>query len=227
MRLKELPKAEMPRERLIKYGASNLSNEDLISILIRTGNKDENVKELSSKILSKIKSISSLNDLGLRELTSIKGVGRAKALTILAAIELGKRVSNVSIEDKVVLTNTDKVHEYFSSLIANEKQENLLVILLDNKNRLISYKIMFKGTNNESIVDIKEIFNYAIKERADRLIIMHNHPSGMVEPSKSDIELTNKINLSGRIIGIPLVDHLITNGIKYYSFYKELNKNEA
>ena len=114
MRLKELPKAEMPRERLIKYGASNLSNEDLISILIRTGNKDENVKELSSKILSKIKSISSLNDLGLRELTSIKGVGRAKALTILAAIELGKRVNNVNIEDKVVLTNTDKVHEYFS-----------------------------------------------------------------------------------------------------------------
>lgn len=227
MRLKELPKAEMPRERLIKYGASNLSNEDLISILIRTGNKDENVKELSSKILSKIKSISSLNDLGLRELTSIKGVGRAKALTILAAIELGKRVNNVTIEDKVVLTNTDKVNEYFSSLIANEKQENLLVILLDNKNRLISYKIMFKGTNNESIVDIKEIFNYAIKERADRLIIMHNHPSGMVEPSESDIELTNKINLSGRIIGIPLVDHLITNGIKYYSFYKELNKNEA
>ena len=227
MRLKELPKAEMPRERLIKYGASNLSNEDLISILIRTGNKDENVKELSSKILSKIKSISSLNDLGLRELTSIKGVGRAKALTILAAIELGKRVNNVNIEDKIVLTNTDKVNEYFSSLIANEKQENLLVILLDNKNRLISYKIMFKGTNNESIVDIKEIFNYAIKERADRLIIMHNHPSGMVEPSESDIELTNKINLSGRIIGIPLVDHLITNGIKYYSFYKELNKNEA
>ena len=227
MKLKELPSFEMPRERLIKYGASNLSNEDLISILIRTGSKDKNVKELSSEILSKIRKISSLNDLGLRELTSIKGVGTTKALTILAAIELGKRVYNVSIEDKLVLNNTELVNKYFAPLIAKEKQENLLVILLDNKNRLISYKIMFKGTSTYSLVSPKEIFNYAIKERAEKLIIMHNHPSGIVDPSSADIELTNQINMSGKIIGIPLVDHIITSGDVYYSFYEELSKNEA
>ena len=224
MRLKELPASEMPRERLIKYGASNLSNEDLISILIRTGSKDVNVKELSSKILSKIKGINSLNDLSLRELTSIKGVGQTKALTILAAIELGKRVYNANIEEKLVLNNTDIVHKFFAPLIAKEKQENLLVILLDNKNRLINYKVMFKGTSTASLVEPKEIFNYAIKERADKIIIMHNHPSGIISPSEADIELTNKINLSGRIIGIPLVDHLITNGQNFYSFYEELTK---
>lgn len=227
MKLKELPKMEMPRERLIKYGASNLSNEDLISILIRTGSKDKNVKELSSEILSKIKEISSLNDLSLRELTNIKGVGTTKALTILAAIELGKRVYNANIEDKLVLNNTKLVNKYFAPLIAKEKQENLLVILLDNKNRLISYKIMFKGTSTYSLVSPKEIFNYAVKERADKLIIMHNHPSGIVEPSNADIELTNQINMSGKIIGIPLVDHIITSGSTYYSFYEELTKNET
>ena len=227
MRLKELPKMEMPRERLIRYGASNLSNEDLISILIRTGSKDENVKELSSKILSKIKGINSLNELSLGELTSIKGVGLTKALTILAAIELGKRVYTANIEEKIVLTNTDVVHKYFAPLIAKESQENLLVILLDNKNRLLSYKVMFKGTSESSLVDVKEVFNYAVRERAAKLIIMHNHPSGLISPSKADIELTNTLNLSGRIIGMPLVDHLITNGKTYYSFYEELTKNEA
>lgn len=227
MRLKELPKMEMPRERLIKYGAVNLSNEDLISILIRTGTKEDNVKELSSKILSKIKGINSLNDLSLGELTSIKGVGQTKALTLLAAIELGKRVYTASIEEKVLLNNTEAVNKYFAPLIAKEAQENLLVILLDNKNRLLNYKIMFKGTSTSSLVEPKEIFNYAIRERAAKIIIMHNHPSGIVSPSKEDIELTNTINLSGRLIGIPLVDHLITSGDKYYSFYEELLNNEA
>ena len=227
MRLKELPKMEMPRERLIKYGANNLSNEDLISILIRTGTKDDNVKELSSKILSRIKGINSFNDLSIGELTSIKGVGKTKALTLLAAIELGKRVYTASIEDKVLLNNTDIVNKYFAPLIAKEPQENLLVILLDNKNRLLNYKIMFKGTSSSSLVEPKEIFNYAVRERAAKLIIMHNHPSGIITPSKEDIELTNRINLSGRLIGIPLVDHLITCGDKYYSFYEELTKNET
>ncbi len=227
MRLKELPKMEMPRERLIKYGAANLSNEDLISILIRTGTREDNVKELSSKILSKIKGINSLNDLSLGELTSIKGVGQTKALTLLAAIELGKRVYTASIEEKVLLNNTEVVNKYFAPLIAKEAQENLLVILLDNKNRLLNYKIMFKGTSTSSLVEPKEIFNYAIRERAAKIIIMHNHPSGIVSPSKEDIELTNTINLSGRLIGIPLVDHLITSGDKYYSFYEELLNNEA
>jgi len=227
MKLKDLPNEEKPRERLIKYGVNNISNEDLISILIRTGSKDENVKELSSKILSKIKNINSLNDLSLRELTDIKGVGETKALTIIAAIELGRRVTTLQIEDKLVLNNTEIVHKYFAPLIAREKQENLLVILLDNKKRLISYKNMFKGTDNLSIVSVKEIFNYAVKERASAIIIMHNHPSGLVNPSEADIELTNNLIMSGKLMGIPLIDHIVTNGVKYYSFFDEMLVNEA
>ena len=226
MKLKELPKMERPRERLIKYGVNNLSNEDLISILIRTGSKESNVKDLSNEILSKIKNINFLKDLSVRELMSIKGVGEAKALTIISAIELGKRVSNIDISERVSLNNSKIVNDYFNSVISLEKQENFLVILEDNKGRLIDYKVMFKGSDTSSIVDIKEVLNYAIKNRANRMIVMHNHPSGDIRPSKEDINLTNRLSESGSLIGIPLVDHIITAGKDYYSFYEELNKNE-
>lgn len=221
MTIKDLPNHEKPREHLLKYGASNLSNEDLLSILLRTGSKDNNVKIISNEILTKIKAIEDLDDLGINELTSIKGVGKVKAITLLAAIELGKRVANKTIKEGLVVNNTEIVHTYFANLIVG-KQEHLLVILLDNKKRLISYKIMYTGTNDEILVKPKEIYNYAIKEHASAIIIIHNHPSGDITPSEADKELTNNIILAGNIIGIPLLDHLITNGKTYYSFYNEI-----
>jgi len=221
MRIKDLPVSEKPRERLIKYGASNLSNEDLISIILRTGTKKENVKVISNKILSKIKTINDLSHLSIKELTSINGVGSIKAVTLLAALELGKRVSNKEFGNKTIINNTKTVHKYFAHLIGDKKQEEMLIILLDNKKRLISYKIMYKGTSNASVASPKEIFNYAVKECADGIIVMHNHPSGILIPSKADIEFTNSLITSGEIIGIKLVDHLITNGKEYYSFFEE------
>ena len=219
MNLKKFPDSEKPRERLIKYGAENLSNTDLISILIGTGTKNCNVKELSSIILSKINSIESLDELTITELTSIKGLGKAKALTIMAAIELGKR--------GLVINNAKTINEYFSSIISYSKQEELLVILIDNKKRLISYKKMYKGTSNASYASPKEIFNYAIREGADALVIMHNHPSGIVTPSNADKMLTNSIIETGKVIGIPLLDHIITNGKEYYSFFDNEVTNEV
>lgn len=218
MKLKEYPKEELPRERLIKYGVSNLSNEDLISIILNTGTKDFNVKEISKEILRKIKNINNLNDLGISELTSVNGVGKAKAINILAAIELGKRVSNLVINEKILVNESAKVNKYFSNQICNEKQENLLVILVNNAKRLIGYKKMFVGTDNASLVSIKEILNYAIRERASGIIIMHNHPSGNLTPSNADNELTTNLSNASKLIGIPLLDHIITAGSKYYSY---------
>lgn len=226
MKLKDLPDEEKPRERILKYGVNNVSNEDLLSILIRTGNKEENVKVISSKVLAKIKSINNLDDLTINELMEIKGLGKIKAITILAAIELGKRVSNKTIDEKVLLNNTEIVHEYFANLIASSKQEELLVILLDNKKRLISYEIMYKVTSTSSVVSPKEVFSYAIKSKAAAVIIMHNHPSGVITPSKEDVNITNSLIYTGKLIGIPLIDHLITNGVEYYSFFDEMIKNE-
>lgn len=227
MNLKKYPDSEKPRERLIKYGVENLSNEDLISIIIGTGTKNCNVKELSSIILSKINSIESLDELTISELTSIKGLGKAKALTLVSSIELGKRVLSKNINDRILINNPQTINEYFSSLISYSKQEELLVILIDNKKRLISYKKMYKGTSNASYASPKEIFNYAIRERADALILMHNHPSGIVNPSMADKILTNNIIETGKVIGIPLIDHIITNGKEYYSFFDNGVKNEV
>jgi DNA repair protein RadC len=225
MKLRELPQEEKPRERLLKYGANNLSNEDLIAILLRCGTKNINVKELSNQILMKIKTIDDLNTLGFNELKDIKGMGNVKIITLLAAIELGKRVSNKTIKENITLNNTNKVNTYFSHLI-NDYQEHLLVILLDNKRRLISYKIMYTGTDDETLASPKEIFNYAIKERASAIIIMHNHPSGIVTPSDNDKYLTNSLITTGKIVGIPLLDHIITSGSNYFSFFDSMVKNE-
>lgn len=226
MKLQSLPKEDMPRERLMKYGAENISNEDLISILLRTGNKEANVKEISAKILSMVKSIEDLNDLSITELVEIPGIGKTKALTLLAAIELGKRVNSKQIKDRLFINNTATVHKYLSPIIANSKQELLLVILIDNKKRLISYEIMYKGTEDSSNVSIKEILNYAIKNRASGIILMHNHPSGITTPSQADKNITNALIKAGKIMGLPLIDHIITNGIEYYSFFDEMIKNE-
>ncbi len=215
--------SEKPRERLIKYGVSNLSNEDLISVILRSGTKDMNVKNLSVKLLSEIKGINNLKNISLPELQKIKGIGLAKAASLLCALELGIRVINEEVNQGIVVNSPDKIHKYFSHLIGYKDKEEVLIILLDNKKRLISYKIMYKGTSTSCSASVKEIIHYGIVNNADALIMMHNHPSKMLTPSKEDITLTNDLIKAGKMIGIPLLDHLITNGKEYYSFFDANN----
>lgn len=224
MKVKDLPISSQPRERMLQYGVENLSDIDLISIILRTGTKDSNVKDVACEIIKSVESINNLNNVGIRELSKIKGVGPIKAITLLASIELGKRVNNKEIALNMPLTTGDKVHEAFKRLFIDEKQEKLLSIFLDSKKRLISYKIMFIGTLDKSIIHPREIFNEAIKVHASSIIIIHNHPSSDITPSKEDIEITKKLDECGNIIGIPILDHLITNGKDYYSFYDEYLK---
>lgn len=221
MKIKDIPVNERPRERLIKYGVDNLSNEDLLSIILQTGTKNLSVKELSLQILSKIKSLNELNNISLKELSSIKGIGKVKAINLIAAIELGKRVNSMEIEDKILLNNSELINKYFSHMICKSKQEELLVVLLNNAKKLIGYKRMFKGADTSTIISIKEILNYAIMERACGIVIMHNHPSGNPNPSSQDIVLTNNLIKSAELIGIPLLDHIVTCGNKFYSFLEE------
>lgn len=221
MKLKELPKTELPRERLINVGESKLTNEELLSIILRTGSKNNSVKDVSNNILSTINNINELNDITLEELSKIKGVGLVKAISIKASIELGKRVSNVNIVNMMILNNSDVVHETFKQVFIGLKQEKLLAVYLDNKKRLISYKVISIGTKDETIFHPREIIYNAIKCNASALIIIHNHPSGIIIPSKKDIEMTNILINSCNIVGIPLLDHLITNTKNYYSFFKE------
>lgn len=219
MKLKDLPDLEKPRERLCKYGVKYLSNEELIAILLRTGVKNTNVKELSSSVLGKLKSVQDMDVMTINELTSVKGIGKVKAVTLLAAIELGKRVMTKSFNQNITLSNAGLINDYFANYIVGDK-EKLLVILLDNKKRLISYKVMYEGTSDEVSASPKEIFNYAIRDGASAIVIMHNHPSGVVTPSGADRSLTGSLAGSGQMLGINVLDHIITNGKEFYSFYE-------
>ena len=223
MKLKELPTTELPRERLINVGETNLTNEELLSIILRTGTKDMNVKEVSTNILKSINNINDLNNITLSELSDIKGVGLVKAVTLKASIELGKRVSNIEIINNMKLDNSDTVHNTFKRLFIGLNQEKLLAIYLDNKKRLIDYRFISLGTLDQTLFHPRDIIYNAIKVNASAIIVIHNHPSMDIKPSEADISITNTLYNSCNIVGIPLLDHLITNTKTYYSFFKENN----
>ncbi len=221
--IKDINKEERPRERLIKFGVDNLSNEELLSIILKTGTKNYSVKTLANLVLKEIDSINSLKDITINKLISIKGIGKVKAIEILASLELGKRVYYLKDKKDIILNNSTKVFEYFKDILMYEKQENFIAVYLDSKSRLISYKLLFKGTLNASFVHPREIFKYAFLESAYSIIIIHNHPSGEVDPSSPDIELTNNLFNISKVIGIPIVDHVIIGKTKYYSFYENMH----
>lgn len=222
--MKEIIKMERPRERLISVGVNNISNEDLLSIIIKTGTKNQSVKTLSLKILNEFKGIEGLKNITISNLSKIKGIGIVKAVEIIAAIELGKRVYyNKNIEE-IDFSNTRKVYEYFKNILINEQQENFYAVYLNTKNKVISYKLLFKGTINKSCVHPREIFKLAFLESAYSIIVLHNHPSGEVTPSKEDIEVTTSLIKIGKLVGIPVLDHIIIGKNNYYSFYENTNK---
>lgn len=218
-KLKEIPKIDRPRERLINFGAESLSNEELLSILLKTGTKDVSVKELASTILNKIGEINKLNEINYHILSSIQGVGSAKACTLLAVVELSKRITrkNASLNN-VIIKSADIAFDYFQYIFKDQKQEYFYVIYLDNKKRVIENKLLFKGTLNQSIVHPREVFKSAFILSASSIICVHNHPSGNVEPSKEDINLTKRLSEIGILMGIKVVDHLIISDDKYFSF---------
>ena len=220
--LKDIPQSEKPRERLLTNGAENLSNEELLSILLRTGVRGHSVSDLSREILSKIESIKELKDLSLTKFKSIRGLGETKSVTVLAALELGRRVyEQAPPQKKIQIKLPVDVHRYFSKYIVHEHQENFMAIFVDNHRRYISHKIIFKGTLDSSLVHPREVFKLALLNNAAGVIIMHNHPSGVTLPSKADDATTTAIAETGNTIGIPLLDHLIVGESDYYSYVEE------
>lgn len=213
--IKDLPEEEKPREKLKKYGVKNLTDEELIAIILRCGTKNMSVKDLAIKIKKEFKNLS---DLSYIELSKIKGMGEVKAITLLAAIELGIR-STYKEDKNIKLNRPENIYEFFKNKLIHLKQENLIAVFLDNKNKLIAYKTIFIGTINMSISHPREIFKEAIKNSCVYIVLVHNHPSGDPTPSIADLKFTNQVYKTGKIIGIPLLDHLIIGNNKYYSFY--------
>ena len=221
IKFKELPNTEKPRERLVNKGKESLSNEELLSIIFKTGTKNISVKEVSCELLNLVKDIRSLKDVSINTLTSIKGIGKVKAIELLAVIELGKRIyAEVNDNDLINCTSPVNIINYFNYLFKDKKQEEFYVIFLDNKKKYISKKLLFIGSINYSIVHPREIFKEAYLCSASFIICLHNHPSGDSYPSKEDDNITRKIKEIGLIHGIPLIDHIIIGKNNYYSYFE-------
>ena len=221
--IKDIPTSQRPRERAIKYGIESLSDEDLLSIIIKTGTKDISVKTISNKILSLTNNINDLKDLSLESLKKINGIGNVKAIELLSAIELGRRVFYKVDKEKIKLNNSKVIYEYFKDLVIDEEQENFYAIYLDTKSYLITYKLLFRGTINSSCVHPREIFKYAFLNSAYSIIVFHNHPSGDTSPSIEDKEVTESLFKIGKLMAIPVLDHIIFGSNSYFSFYEYIN----
>ncbi len=224
MKFKSIPQEEKPRERLEKYGVENLSNEELLAIILKTGSKKQNVKELANNILCTYKSIKNLKDLRINNLIKIDGIGRVKAIELLASLELGRRVyEEVDYNDLVSLTNPKIIINYFNKIFTDVKQEYFYVVYLDSKNKFIDKKLIYKGILNKSLVHPRDIFKEAYLLSACNFICIHNHPSGDATPSIEDVEVTRKLKEIGILHGINLLDHIIVGNNNYYSFYEDGN----
>jgi DNA repair protein RadC len=208
MKIKDPIKQDMPRERMEKYGAGVLSNSDLIAILLGCGSKKENVMMLASKIL-KHHNINALSQLSVPELTSILGIGEAKACKIVACFELGRRLASFTPQEKIKINSSKDIEKIFLPKMSHLKKEHFKVIHLNTRKQIIKEKTIFIGCLDSSIVHPREIFKSAINQGAAAIIIMHNHPSGDPTPSTQDLEITSQIINSGKIIGIEVLDHII------------------
>ncbi len=219
MLIKDIPKDERPRERLINYGVSNLSNEELLSIILRCGTKNKSVRELSFDILNEFKSINNLKDATLNKLMKINGMGISKSMVIISMIELYKRIYLKDMNDsKTILNNSNKVYEHTKYLFDGKKQELFYCLYFNTKQQLIGEKLLFIGTVNKSITHPREIFKYAYLNSASSIICIHNHPSGDVTPSIDDLDFTDALVKIGNVQKIPIIDHIIVSDKTYYSF---------
>ena len=217
--IKDIPKEERPRERVLKYGVENLSNIELLAIIIKSGTKDLSAKDLSTIILNKVESIENLKDLTISRLLEIKGIGTTKAIEIVSSIELGKRIFiEKEYQSKEILNHPKKIYESCKSLFMNKKQEYFYCLYFNNRQELLERKLLFMGTVNRSVVHPREIFKEAYLLSASSIVCIHNHPSGNVMPSKEDINFTKNLVKIGKIQDIKVVDHLIIGEGNYYSF---------
>lgn len=202
----------MPREKITKYGPENLSDTELLKLLIGSGNKQASVDDISKKLLVMLKKEGS--SITLKQLSAIKGMGIAKSSEIIALFELGRRYLVPSEQPKI--TCTEEAVEQLKE-IRNKKQEYFVVLTLDGANRLINNTVVFQGTLTQSLVHPREIFAKAIEDRAASVIVAHNHPSGNCEPSKEDKDTTIKLKEAGKLLGIKVLEHIVVTSTGYSS----------
>lgn len=215
--IRDVNRADRPRERLLRQGAMSLSNQELLAILLRTGTKEESVLALANRVLSTFERLHHLKHATIEEMIAIKGIGEVKAIQILAAIELGRRLSQKQNDDKFTVRSPQDAAAYLMPDMTSLIQEHFVVLFLNVKNQIMHKQTIFIGSLNASIVHPREIFREAVKRSAASIICAHNHPSGIPTPSPEDIEVTKRIQEAGYIIGIELLDHVIIGDHQFIS----------
>ncbi|TNF09433.1 MAG: JAB domain-containing protein [Bacillota bacterium] len=219
--VKDMPKEERPRERLLSQGVKALSNEELLAIILRTGRKDLSVIELSKNVLYHLETLSDLKNMKAEELMLVSGIKEAKACTLIAAIELGRRLSQKVVIPKKKIESVYDVYYLFAPEVAHLTQEHFMCIYLNTKSEIIKSETLFIGTVNQTLIHPREIFRQAVKISASAIIFVHNHPSGDATPSKADIKATEQLRDASLLMGIDLVDHIIIGHFECYSLKEQ------
>jgi len=222
MGVKDLPLDDRPREKLMLRGPQNLSDAELIAILLRTGKKGKSVISVAQEMVSVHRNLTILASKTLSDLMKTGGIGKDKAATLLAAFELSRRIQSQSkwFSEKKITSPKD-VADIFIPLLRDEVKEKFLLVCLNSANKIITYEIISVGNLNSSVVHPREVFKVAIDHSSASIILLHNHPSGNPEPSNEDIAITKKIVESGIILDIPVFDHIIIAGNIYTSFVEK------
>ncbi len=219
--VKEMPKEERPRERLILQGVQGLSNEELIALILRTGMKDVSVIELSKRVLYHLESLSDLKKMTTEELMQIDGIKLAKATTLMAAIELGRRLSALPRVYKMKIQSAHDVYHLLYPQIGHLEQEHFIVLYLNAKSEIIKKETIFIGTINQTLIHPREIFKSAIKHACASILFVHNHPTGDAHPSQADLKATDLLKKSADVMGIDIIDHIIIGHHEFYSIIKQ------
>ena len=213
---------DRPREKLLLKGKTALSNAELIAILIGSGNRNQTAVELSKDILHSFENqLHTLGKSSVQDLMAFKGIGEAKAISIVAALELGRRRKNEDLQQRTQICSSQQAYHYIAPVLEDLKHEEFWVVCLNKQNKVLQRYQISKGGIDSTIVDAKIIFNTAIKALANSIMLFHNHPSGNLKPSKVDINVTRKIINAGKLLDINILDHIIVGDNDYFSFADE------
>lgn len=220
--LREWPESEKPREKLLSHGATKLTDVELLAILLRTGTRTKSLSRTAIDVARDVlmtfdNSLEMLSSRDALELSNIAGIGKVKAVTLVAAFELGRRIQINPNRETALLNNPEAVHKFVMRDFAGEKREVFKVIALSTSGKVKRVKTMTEGTLSASLVDARAVFKFAILEDAASIIVVHNHPSGKLDPSREDIQITKDLVHSGEFLDIPVHDHLIVGPTGYLS----------
>ncbi len=219
--MKDWPDEERPRERLARYGAEYLTDAELLGIILVKGYQGKTSVEVAQEILAETKGLRGLDSLSFSEMSAIKGIGLAKFAQIKAALEIGKRLLRESSSPKKKVYNAADLFDYYGPLMRDLKKEIFKLVLLDVKNKIIKDVDISVGSLTESLVHPREVLRDIIKESAASVIFLHNHPSGESNPSKNDIDITNRLVEICELIGVRVLDHIIIGDGNFTSFAQE------